>query len=324
MATTVTPGSTEPSFVVEDKRPRTPSRLNHPCFLLNFPFSFAADEANNSWMQDLPAEKRNVDFRKAAAQFLDLYEFLAAESLVYILPTPKDCHLQDLVFTANIGVTLAHEPLDTVILSNFATKPRVGEELVAMPFFESMGYTTVKCPYLFEGEAELKHLHDNVYVGGYGQRSEQAAYDWMAEHFGMKIIMLEETDPYLYHLDCTIFPLTREKTVVCTKMLDKKEVKALERETEIIDVSVDDALYGVCNSLRLGNLILNASHLRDLTRGTEEYNGEKHKNQTLEDIALDHAFEAKFFNLSEYHKGGALLSCMVLHLNRRSYDFSLV
>ena len=29
------------------------------------------------------------------------------------------------------------------------------------------------------------------------------------------------------------------------------------------------------------------------------------------------------FNLGEYLKGGALLSCMVMHLNRHSYNFQL-
>jgi N-dimethylarginine dimethylaminohydrolase len=36
--------------------------------------------------------------------------------------------------------------------------------------------------------------------------------------FGMKIIKLEMVDEYLYHLDCSIFPLTKEKTLVCTEL----------------------------------------------------------------------------------------------------------
>ncbi len=34
--------------------------------------------------------------------------------------------------------------------------------------------------------------------------------------------------------------------------------------------------------------------------------------------------EVSYFNLSEYLKGGGLLSCMVMHLNRYSYAFKLV
>ena len=47
------------------------------------------------------------------------------------------------------------------------------------------------------------------------------------------------------------------------------------------------------------------------------------KNRELEDLAIRLGLEVCYFNLSEYHKGGALLSCMVMHLNRRSYSFSL-
>ena len=34
--------------------------------------------------------------------------------------------------------------------------------------------------------------------------------------------------------------------------------------------------------------------------------------------------EVTYFDLGEYMKGGALLSCMVMHLNRYSYAFRLV
>jgi hypothetical protein len=44
----------------------------------------------------------------------------------------------------------------------------------------------------------------------------------------------------------------------------------------------------------------------------------------LEDIAAKLGLEVSYFNLSEYLKGGALLSCMVMHLNRRSHAFSLI
>ena len=67
-----------------------------------------------------------------------------------------------------------------------------------------MGFKVIPCPYLFEGEAELKYLRDNIYIGGYGIRSEKESYDWMASEFDMNIIPLELTDPYNYHLDCTI------------------------------------------------------------------------------------------------------------------------
>jgi N-dimethylarginine dimethylaminohydrolase len=305
-------------------RPLNPTRLERPAFLLAFPFSLATDVPNNQWMVDLPPEKRQVNLKRAMLQFLEVYRFVSSEALVYLIPSPGECHLQDLVYTANLGAVMEHmEDKNTVVISNFTSAPRCGETDLGIRFFEQMGYKVFVPPAKFEGEAELKHLHDNVYVGGYGLRSQKEAHEWMENQFDMKIIQVELVDPYLYHLDCSVFPITREDTLVCTELFSKEEVAEIEKETNIIPVSVDDAYSGICNSVRLSNTIMNSSHLHELKAGTEEYNFEIHKNRSLEDIAAKMAFEVSYFNLSEYHKSGALLSCMVMHLNRNSYSFTL-
>ena len=301
-----------------------PTSLDKAAYLLNVPFSLAADVANNVWMEEIDAAHRHVDIRKAINQFLQLYHFMAAESVVYLLPTPSVTGLQDLVYCANMGIVLEEQADNTtVILSNFSTEVRAPETRVGEAFFELMGYQTVTPPYHFEGEAELKHLHDNIYLGGYGTRSDKRAYEWMAEQYGARIIALEETDPYLYHLDCTVFPLTREDTLVCTEMYTADEIRRIEAVTNIIDVSVDDCFSGVCNTVRMGNSLLNASHIHEMKTSDKYYSDEKQKNRTLEDIAARYAFELSFFNLSEFLKSGALLSCMVMHLNRKSYELVL-
>ena len=42
---------------------------------------------------------------------------------------------------------------------------------------------------------------------------------------------------------------------------------------------------------------------------------EKAKINTLERICFNEGLEPVFFNLSEYMKSGAMLSCMMMHLN---------
>jgi N-dimethylarginine dimethylaminohydrolase len=308
-----------------DSPPKNPTQLNRPAFLMSAPFSYATKVANNVWMEEIEDQKREPDITQAMVQFLNLYGFIASEALVYLLPTPQDRDLQDLTFTANIGVMLEHaSDHNTVILSNFTSEPRRGETDVGRRFFESMGYDVHVPETKFEGEADLKYLHDNIYVGGHGIRSQAATYDWMAERFGMRIVKMPMTDPYLYHLDCTIFPITREQTLVCVEMYDRPELSELEKYTGIIDVSSSAALSGICNSTRLNNTILNGSHIQHLRAGTEEYDEEAAKNRLLEDIAAKLAFEVTYFNLSEYHKGGALLSCMIMHLNHHSFAFRLL
>lgn len=310
--------------VSAEERPLTPTQLRRPAFLLAPPFSYTTNVANNVWMEEIDQDEREPDKQRSMAQFLDLYRFVASEALVYLLPARGDCGLQDLVFAANLGVVLDHfDGPGTAVLSNFTSEPRRGETDVGVPFFEAMGYDTFVSPHRFEGDAELKHLHDNVYVGGYGQRSELETYDWMERCFDMEVVRLRHDDPYLYHLDCTTFPLTREETLVCTEIYDRDQIARLEQHTNIIDVSLDACYAGICNSVRLSNLILSSSHIHELKRGSSDYAEELAKNRRLEDIAAERGFEVSFFNVSEYHKGGALLSCMMMHLNRYSYELAI-
>jgi N-dimethylarginine dimethylaminohydrolase len=303
----------------------TPGTLDRPAFVMSCPFSYSADCPNNVWMRELGEDERKVDRTKAMSQFAQVYRHMASDAFVFLLPTPKGCTLQDVVFTANLGIVLEHVPArDLVVLSNYSSEPRVGETEVGERFFSSMGYTTVVAPYKFEGEAELKHLRDNVYVGGYGIRSDRRTYDWMEQEFDMRIIKVRETDEYLYHLDCSIFPATAEDTLVCTELFDRSEIAELEEVTNIVDVTADACYSGICNSVRHHNSILNSSHVHSLRAGSEDYFEEVRKNRELEDLAIKLGLEVCYFNLSEYHKGGALLSCMVMHLNRRSYAFSLI
>lgn len=308
----------------------TPATLDRPSFLLCPPFSHDSGMANNVWMREMSEDERAIDHARAMTQFLDLYNFLASEALVYLLPAPPHCGLQDQVFVANLAfIPEFSQPghrgdPDSVVVANFTSEPRKGETSHGVRFFEALGMKPVVPPFRFEGEAEIKHLHDNVYVGGYGERSDRRVYDWMAEQFGVKVIPVEERQEHFYHLDCALFPLSREETLVCTAAFSPEEIKALEKVTDIIDVSEDDAYHGICNSLRLGSLVLNSSHLPELKVGHEHYQPELEKNRRLEDICAVRGMEPVFFNLSEYFKSGALLSCMVMHLNRRSYDIRII
>lgn len=299
--------------------------LERPAFLMCAPFSHAIENPNNIWMVEAKEEEKKLDKRKALVQFLDLYNFIAGDGVVHLLPTPAQSGLQDQVFTANLAFVPEHIPgRETVIVANYTSEPRKGETAYGVKFFEGLGYKTLVSPYRFEGEAEIKHLHGNVYIGGYGERSDIKTYEWMEENFDMEIIKVEETDPHLYHLDCSVFPLSSEEVILATELFNEDEIKQIEKVAEIIDITPEIAYNGMCNSVRLHNIVLNSSYIHDLKAGTEEYNWEIAKNRKLEDICAARGYEPAFFNLSEYMKSGALLSCMIMHLNRHSYNFKLL
>ena len=301
----------------------TPSQLQLQSYLMNFPFSLSTSDPNNIWMQEMTDEELTINKPKAYKQFMDLYNFIAGQSLVYTLPS--EGNLQDLVYVANLGLQLPHiKDENHILLSNFTSDPRKGEELVGEKFFNQMGYKTHISPYKWEGEADIKYLYDNVYIGGYGIRSNIKTYEWMEENFDMNIIKVAMVDEYMYHLDCSIFALNTHKTLVCTELYDKEELNEIEQHTEIVDIDVDDSLYGMANSVRLGNMILCASNISELKKTDEFYEGEKHKIASLEKICSDEGMEPVVFNLSEYMKSGAMLSCMVMHLNRVDHSKTLL
>ena len=89
-------------------------------------------------------------------------------------------------------------------------------------------------------------------------------------------------------------------------------------------MDIDDALGGMTNSVRMGNMILCASNISEMKKTHEYYEGEKYKIASLEKICSDAGMEPVIFNLSEYMKSGAMLSCMVMHLNRIDHNRTLL
>jgi N-dimethylarginine dimethylaminohydrolase len=301
----------------------TPSQLHLQSYVMNFPFSLSTADPNNVWMQELSEEELQINRPKAYKQFMDLYNFMSGQSLVYLLPS--EGNFQDQVYIANLGLQLPHiTDSNKILLSNYTSEPRKGEEWVGKHFFEMMGYDTHISPHKWEGEADLKYLYDNVYIGGYGMRSEIETYNWMEEQFGMDIIKVRMTDEYMYHLDCSIFPLNSDQTLVATEIYTPEELAAIEKHTEIIPIDVDDAIGGMANSVRMGNMVLCASNIAELKKSHEDYEAEKHKIESLEKICSNAGMEPVIFNLSEYMKSGAMLSCMVMHLNRIDHSRTLL
>jgi N-dimethylarginine dimethylaminohydrolase len=301
----------------------TPSQLPIQSFVMNFPFSLSTADPNNIWMQELTDDELAINKPKAYKQFMDLYNFVAGGAIVNLLPS--EGNFQDQVYVANLGIYLPHiKDENHIILSNFTSDPRRGEELVGEKYFNQMGYKTAISPFKWEGEADLKYLYGNKYIGGYGIRSNIKAYEWMEEQYGMDILKVAMVDEYLYHLDCSIFALNNNQTLVCAELFDEEELDEMEKYTEIIDIDVDDALCGLTNSVRLGNMIMCASNISEMKKSHEYYAGEVHKIKTLEKICGDAGMEPVIFNLSEYMKSGAMLSCMMMHLNRVDHNKTLL
>lgn len=293
----------------------TPAAMESAAFLVAPPLSMAGDVPNNVYMTEMSDEERAVDRPKAIRQFAKFVEELSRDgALVYALPSPLP--LQDQPYTSNVGIALPHRP-DTAIVANFSTAPRRGEEKVAGPFLESLGYNVVYPPELFEGEADMKFLGGNTYACAYGMRTSLEFADWFGKSFDADVIPIEMTDPHLYHLDCLMLPLPGGRLGVCAERLDPVVLKRLEADYDVIDVPLS-VPAGVLNCVVSGKRLLsNWAYSEENTHTSKE--GQLARIHQVERVAEFAGLEPVFLDMGEFLKSGAALSCMAMHLNRRNY-----
>lgn len=282
----------------------TPSQLPFPVFALCPPTYADNSIKNNPTMKEY---SEPIDRERFMAEWYNLYNVLAANALVYIIPPVKG--LGDMTYVNSFAYLPHVEDQDTIVLSNFTAEGRPGEEVAAGALFKALGYRVVQCPFKFEGEPELKHLRENLYLGGYGFRSDLRAHRWLTKEFDAKIIPIKETDPILYHLDCSVFPIGAYNTILCAEIMERETVREIEKITNVIPVSRADAHAGICNSLRCEDCVYNSSPLANMKRTDDNYEEERHKNDRLEKICGDLGQELLFFGLPECEKAGAKLSC---------------
>ena len=308
----------------EKSRERTPIvNLDLPVYAMATPLGFLADSPNNQPMADLSEEERIIDKDRAMSQWLSLYNYLASQGLVYLIPTPQQ-KLQDLVFASNLAVSIDDFKKDIIVVANFAVKERIGETEVGRQFFESLGCETYVCPFKFEGDAELKKIGPKLYVGAYGQRSDIKAYEWMEEKFGIKIIKVNPNNKNLYHLDCNFLPITREDAIICSESFTKEDIKKLEGQINLHDVPTVLADYGASSLVRVHTTVIADTCIDELDSKEEAYELENEKLRFLEDIVNKCNLDLTLIPITEFYKGGAAISCLVMQLNRYSYCLDLI
>lgn len=276
----------------------TPSSLDKPVFLMNPPFTADNKSANNALMKDVKPYNKD----KAHDQSHDLYSTLVSYgAMVYLLPSTHK--LQDLPFVANLGIYLPHCKPDTVIVSNFKSPPRKGEDQIGIKFFKDHNYAVHQPKTTWEGEADLKWIEKNNYIGGYGIRTDPKTFNWMSDKFEMNIIDIKMNDEKLYHFDCMFFPTGDRRALVTTSAISKSDLKKIEKLVEVVPVPKEYEYWGWTNCVKIGDKVLHGT--------SSSKDSEKALNKCIEKMG----FEPVSINLSEFDKSGADCSCMAMHLN---------
>ncbi len=112
--------------------------------------------------------------------------------------------------------------------------------------------------------------------------------------------------------------------MIGTEFFSKQEIRAIEKHVDIIDVPVDLCYNGTTNAVRMFNALLCASPIASLEKEDERFKDEYTKSEFLTKVCSKLGMEPVLFNLSEFEKSGAMLSCMVMHLNYIDYQDSLL
>jgi N-dimethylarginine dimethylaminohydrolase len=285
-----------------------------PEFLLCAPHYLSNQQPNNRLMEDLRRHFPVIDRTNALSQFRSVYRFVCEYSLVHILPSVDG--FQDQAYVSNLGITMCNENDRTVVLSNFKSQPRRGEELIARQFFQELGIHTERAPAYFEGEADLKSVNCTQYVGAHGMRTCVEALRWFARRFDVDVLECELTNPYLYHLDCVLFLLSENEALVATDEVDTGTLRQLEKLVEVVHVPTKVALAGATNCVKLAGHLLCDDNRRLFANLSELHECEEQKLQFLDKLCERKKLILTPFEMTEFVKSGAAMSCLFMRLSR--------
>jgi N-dimethylarginine dimethylaminohydrolase len=244
----------------------------------------------NPWM----ALDNQADHARAVRQWTRLTEMIG--SLGY-----ETCSIRceekgewpDIVFTANAGLVLGN----TVVLSNFRHRERQGEKAFYRRWFLEQGYDVQELPgdVYFEGAGDALFA-GKLLVGGYGLRTDSAAYSYLKECLDLgEVLLCRTVSPSFYHLDTCFCPLNERQALIHPGAFEEESVAALGRRLHLIEVPEDEARKFACNAVVLGkNVIIPAGC--PVTRSRLERRG----------------YAVHSCDMSEFLKAGGACKCLTL------------
>lgn len=155
--------------------------------------------------------------------------------------------LPDMVFCAN--QTLPFYRPDTeergVILSRMHSAERADEVPHYADAFETAGYRVEALPFdedlTFEGMGDaLWHPGRFLLWGGYGFRTQPAAYEAIHRILDVPIILLKLQDPEYYHLDTCFCPLDADHVLIAPSAFDERGRALIDALFETVIEAPDD------------------------------------------------------------------------------------
>ncbi|MGC4003434.1 MAG: arginine deiminase-related protein [Pirellulales bacterium] len=204
--------------------------------------------------------------------------------------------LPDLVFTANAALMYR----ERAILTRFHHVERQGETPHDEAWFAAHGFTPVTLPgdASFEGAGDALFCGDTLFAG-YRIRSHARMHQEIGAMLGVRVIPLELTDNYYYHVDTCFCPLDPQTAIYYPPAFDEYARAALAAHIpNLIVVEKDEAREFACNAVVVGRTVVTNTGC-----------------PRLHAALAAHGFTPIATPLSEFVKAGGSAKCLTLRLD---------
>lgn len=262
-----------------------------PRILMCPPDHYGIEYEINAWMKRERPANREV----AARQWLDLRDHLESAGARIETMAPV-AGLPDLVFTANAAMIFGR----IAVVAHFRHPQRQGEEPHDEAWLTSRGFEIRRAPagVYFEGAGDALFLGETLFAG-YRLRSDARGHQQIGESLGVRVIPLELTDGYFYHLDTCFCPLSPDQAIYFPGAFDEYGRKALESLVpELIPVEEAEARRFACNAVVVGKTVVTNTGCPSLHRALGE-----------------RGYMAVETPLDEFVKAGGSAKCLTLRLD---------
>jgi N-dimethylarginine dimethylaminohydrolase len=264
------------------------------------PDHFAIVDVKNPHMEgnigavDKPKSDEQWDMVNAA--------FVSSGAAVQLIQPLPDC--EDMVFCANqtfVGPMPDNTKL--CLLSNMKHPSRQREVPAFEKWFAEQGYRIESMTegVGFEGSGDaIWHPGRRLIWGGYGHRTDAAAYDRVAQLFDAPVLRLKLLSEHFYHLDTCLCAIDERTALVHAAALAPESLELVKAVfADVVEVPDDEALNGMaCNACAI------------LGKSVVIQAGNK---QTVAALRK-RGFDVQEVDTSEFMKSGGSVFCMKMYV----------
>jgi N-dimethylarginine dimethylaminohydrolase len=145
------------------------------------------------------------------------------------------------------------------VFGRLACPERYHETGYVMEVMQELGFKGERVPdgLSYEGSGETLVWNDKIFVG-YGLRNKKEVVEYLQKQFpDFEVIGLQLVDPYMYHLDTALFPVSNNLIAAYKRAFCSKGVDLLSKlNSEILWVDEEDVNNFALNSVALGENIV--------------------------------------------------------------------